>query len=132
MRRTTAIMIDLSHLSEEEQEKIMTVLKRDAELKKAEEERIKQLQKVVPEEDRRKYLSGEWFYEVKSQRHQDRIHGSDIILASMNQRKPSVVEYLTKPWGSRSRSISRKDSDGIMTSPKKTQTTESSMQLKER
>lgn len=34
-------MIDLSHLSEEEQEKIMTVLKRDAELKKAEEERIK-------------------------------------------------------------------------------------------
>lgn len=34
-------MIDLSHLSEEEQEMIMTVLKRDAELKKAEEERIK-------------------------------------------------------------------------------------------
>ncbi|CAM4552431.1 unnamed protein product [Leuciscus chuanchicus] len=125
-------MIDLSHLSEEEQEKIMTVLKRDAELKKAEEERIKQLQKAVPEEDRRKYLSGEWFYEVKSQRHQDRIHGSDIILASMNQRKSSVVEFLTKPWGGRSRSISRKDSDGIMTSPKKTQTTESSMQLKER
>ncbi|KAK7156310.1 hypothetical protein R3I94_006406 [Phoxinus phoxinus] len=125
-------MIDLSHLSEEEQEKIMTVLKRDAELKKAEEERIKQLQKAVPEEDRRKYLSGEWFYEVKSQRHQDRIHGSDIILASMNQRKPSVVEYLTKSWGGRSRSISRKDSDGIMTSPKKPQTTESSMQLKER
>ncbi|XP_077064756.1 uncharacterized protein sytl2b isoform X2 [Siphateles boraxobius] len=125
-------MIDLSHLSEEEQEKIMTVLKRDAELKKAEEERIKQLQKAVPEEDRRKYLSGEWFYEVKSQRHQDRIHGSDIILASMNQRKPSVVEYLTKPWGGRSRSISRKDSDGFITSPKKTQTTESSKQLKER
>ncbi|XP_067221903.1 uncharacterized protein sytl2b isoform X3 [Chanodichthys erythropterus] len=92
----------------------------------------RQLQKAVPEEDRRKYLSGEWFYEAKSQRHQDRIHGSDIIMASMKQRKPSVVEYLTKSWGGRSRSISRKDSDGIMTSPTKTQTTESSEQLKER
>ncbi|KAL1260661.1 hypothetical protein QQF64_008488 [Cirrhinus molitorella] len=125
-------MIDLSHLSEEEQEMIMTVLKRDSELKKAEEERIKQLQKAVPEEDKRKFMSGEWFYEAKSQRHQDKIHGSEIIMASMKQRKPSVVEYLTKSWGGRSRSISRKDSDGIMTSPKVTQTTESSEQLKER
>uniref|UniRef100_A0A9J8BQZ2 Synaptotagmin-like protein 2 n=1 Tax=Cyprinus carpio carpio TaxID=630221 RepID=A0A9J8BQZ2_CYPCA len=125
-------MIDLSHLSEEEQEMIMTVLKRDAELKKAEEERVKQLQKAVPEEDKRKFMTGEWFYEAKSQRHQDRIHGSEIIMASMKQRKPSVVEYLTKSWGGRSRSISRKDSDGIMTSPKVTQATESSEQLKER
>lgn len=111
---------------------IMKVLKRDAELKKAEEDRIKQLQKAIPEEDRRKYMSGEWFYEVKSQRHQDRIHGSDIIMASMKQRKPSVVEYLTKSWGGRSRSISRKDSEGIMTSPKITRTAESSEHLKER
>ncbi|XP_026138283.1 synaptotagmin-like protein 2 isoform X1 [Carassius auratus] len=125
-------MIDLSHLSEEEQEMIMTVLKRDAELKKAEEERIKHLQKAVPEEDKRKFMSGEWFYEAKSQRHQDRIHGSEIIMASMKQRKPSVVEYLTKSWGGRSRSISRKDSDVNMTSPKVTQTTESSEHLKER
>ncbi|XP_050985845.1 synaptotagmin-like protein 2 isoform X2 [Labeo rohita] len=122
-------MIDLSHLSEEEQEMIMTVLKRDAELKKAEEERIKQLQQAVPEEDKRKFMSGEWFYEAKSQRHQDKIHGSEIIMASMKQRKPSVVEYLTKSWGGRSRSISQKNSDGILTSPK---TTESSEQLKER
>ncbi|KTF75800.1 hypothetical protein cypCar_00037461 [Cyprinus carpio] len=125
-------MIDLSHLTEEEQEMIMTVLKRDTELKKAEEERIKQLQKAVPEEDKHKFMSGEWFYKLKAQRHQDRIHGSEIIIASMKQRKPSVVEYLTKSWGGRSRSISRKDSDGIMTSPKVTQTTESSEQLKER
>ncbi|XP_051535858.1 synaptotagmin-like protein 2 isoform X2 [Myxocyprinus asiaticus] len=122
-------MIDLSHLTEEEQEMIMVVLKRDAELKKSEEERIKQVRKVVHEEDRCKYMTGEWFYEVKSQRHQDRIHGSDIIMASMKQKKPSVVEYLTKSWGGRSRSVNRKNSDGIMT-PK--QATESSQQPKER
>lgn len=34
-------MIDLSHLTEEEQGMIMTVLRRDAELKKNEEERIR-------------------------------------------------------------------------------------------
>lgn len=39
--RTWVTMIDLSHLTEEEQAMIMTVLKRDEELKKAEEERIK-------------------------------------------------------------------------------------------
>ncbi|XP_051520791.1 LOW QUALITY PROTEIN: synaptotagmin-like protein 2 [Myxocyprinus asiaticus] len=122
-------MIDLSHLTEEEQAMIMVVLKRDTELKKSEEERIKQVQKVVSEEDRRKYMTGEWFYEVKSQRHQDRIHGSDIIIASMKQTKPTVVEYLTKSWGGRSRSVSRKNSEGIIT-PK--QATESSDQPKEK
>ncbi|XP_051965702.1 synaptotagmin-like protein 2 isoform X2 [Xyrauchen texanus] len=122
-------MIDLSHLTEEEQEMIMMVLKRDAELKKSEEERIKQVRKVVPDEDRCKYMTGEWFYEVKSQRHQDRIHGSDIIMASMKQKKPSVVEYLTKSWGGGSKSVNRKNSVGIMT-PK--QATESSQQPKER
>lgn len=34
-----------------------------------------------------KYLTGEWFYEVKSRRHTDKIHGSEIILASMKQGK---------------------------------------------
>ncbi len=35
------IMIDLSYLTEEEQEMILAVLKRDAELKKSEEQRVK-------------------------------------------------------------------------------------------
>lgn len=33
-----------------------------------------------------KYVTGEWFYEAKSRRHMDKIHGSEIILASMKQR----------------------------------------------
>ncbi|XP_022530426.2 synaptotagmin-like protein 2 isoform X2 [Astyanax mexicanus] len=95
-------MIDLSYLTEEEQGMIMTVLKRDAELKKSEEERIKHLNKAAPEEGRMKYVTGEWFYEAKSQRHQDRIHGSDIIIASMKQKKPMTVEFLTQSWRERS------------------------------
>uniref|UniRef100_A0AAZ3PKM1 Synaptotagmin-like 2b n=1 Tax=Oncorhynchus tshawytscha TaxID=74940 RepID=A0AAZ3PKM1_ONCTS len=101
-------MIDLSHLTEEEQSMIMTVLKRDEELKKAEEERIKQLQKTsAPVESRLKYLTGEWFYEAKSLRHRDKIHGSDIILASMKQRKASSLDgSLSRP-----RAVSGKVSD---------------------
>ncbi|XP_053543527.1 uro-adherence factor A isoform X4 [Ictalurus punctatus] len=91
-------MIDLSYLTEEEQEAIMAVLQRDAELKKAEEERVKHLQKQGPEEGKLKYITGEWFYEAKSQRHQDRIHGSDIIMASMKQKKPMTLEFLTQSW----------------------------------
>lgn len=49
------------------------------------------MQKQGPEEGKLKYITGEWFYEVKSQRHQDRIHGSDIIMASMKKTKPMTV-----------------------------------------
>uniref|UniRef100_A0A8C6SZL4 C2 domain-containing protein n=1 Tax=Neogobius melanostomus TaxID=47308 RepID=A0A8C6SZL4_9GOBI len=34
-----------------------------------------------------KYFTGEWFYEAKSRRHMDKIHGSEIILASIERRK---------------------------------------------
>uniref|UniRef100_A0A8D0ANQ1 Synaptotagmin-like protein 2 n=1 Tax=Sander lucioperca TaxID=283035 RepID=A0A8D0ANQ1_SANLU len=83
-------MIDLSHLTEEEQGAIMTVLRRDAELKKAEEERISGSQ---PDTER-KYRTGEWFYEAKSRRHMDKIHGSEIILASMKKRKAGLGVFI--------------------------------------
>ncbi|MEQ2236525.1 hypothetical protein ILYODFUR_013748 [Ilyodon furcidens] len=89
-------MIDLSHLTEEEQEMIMTVLKRDAQLKRAEEERIRKLENVLhsgsESDGKLKYLSGEWFYEAKSRRHSDKIHGSEIILASMRQGKAASLD----------------------------------------
>ncbi|XP_076002593.1 synaptotagmin-like protein 2 isoform X2 [Genypterus blacodes] len=89
-------MIDLSHLTEEEQGVIMTVLRRDAELKRAEEERIRKLQTILNSSSQAdanlKYLSGEWFYEAKSRRHMDKIHGSEIILASMKQRKGGSLD----------------------------------------
>ncbi|XP_018546765.1 synaptotagmin-like protein 2 isoform X7 [Lates calcarifer] len=85
-------MIDLSFLTEEEQETILAVLKRDAELKKAEEQRVHNLQKTISDRSQLRYLTGEWFYETKQLRHQDRIHGSDIIRASMRHtHKPLTI-----------------------------------------
>ncbi|XP_072320309.1 uncharacterized protein [Eucyclogobius newberryi] len=88
-------MIDLSHLTEEEQEVIMTVLSRDAELKRAEEERIRKLENVLSSDTQQpdsnlKYFTGEWFYEAKSRRHMDTIHGSEIILASIKLKNSAL------------------------------------------
>ncbi|NXI32447.1 SYTL2 protein, partial [Sterrhoptilus dennistouni] len=83
-------MIDLSFLTEEEQEAIMKVLQRDAELKRTEEERVRHLPEKVKDHVQLKNMSGQWFYEAKSKRHRDRIHGADIIRASM-RRKPATI-----------------------------------------
>lgn len=85
-------MIDLSFLTEEEQKTIVAVLKRDAELKKAEEKRIQNLKKTVADKSKLKYLTGEWFYQSKHLRHQEYIDPSDIIRASMRRTfKPQTV-----------------------------------------
>ncbi|XP_035035234.1 synaptotagmin-like protein 2 isoform X5 [Hippoglossus stenolepis] len=90
-------MIDLSYLTEEEQETILAVLKRDAELKKADEHRVLELQRRVSDTGQLRYLTGEWFYETKQLRHQDRIHGSDIIRASMRHtHKPLTILELSQ------------------------------------
>ncbi|NWR32487.1 SYTL2 protein, partial [Tachuris rubrigastra] len=88
-------MIDLSFLTEEEQEAIMKVLQRDAELKRAEAERIRHLPEKVKDDVQLKNMSGQWFYEEKSKRHRDKIHGTDIIRASM-RRKPATIAEVSQ------------------------------------
>ncbi|XP_042355103.1 synaptotagmin-like protein 2 isoform X2 [Plectropomus leopardus] len=90
-------MIDLSFLTEEEQETILAVLRRDAELKKAEEQRVLKLQRTVSDKGQLRYMTGEWFYETKQLRHQDRIHGSELIRASMKKSyKPLTILELSQ------------------------------------
>ncbi|NXO17277.1 SYTL2 protein, partial [Oriolus oriolus] len=83
-------MIDLSFLTEEEQEAIMKVLQRDAELKRTDEERVRHLPEKIKDRVQLKNMSGQWFYEAKAKRHRDKIHGADIIRASM-RRKPATI-----------------------------------------
>ncbi|XP_027704071.1 synaptotagmin-like protein 2 isoform X10 [Vombatus ursinus] len=84
-------MIDLSFLTEEEQDAIMKVLQRDAELKRAEEERVRRLPEKIKDDQQLKNMSGQWFYEAKSKRHRDKIHGADIIRASIRKKKPQTI-----------------------------------------
>ncbi|XP_044775653.1 synaptotagmin-like protein 2 isoform X21 [Neomonachus schauinslandi] len=85
-------MIDLSFLTEEEQEAIMKVLQRDAALKRVEEERVRHLPEKIKDDQQLKNMSGQWFYEAKAKRHRDRIHGADIIRASMRKKNLQVAE----------------------------------------
>ncbi|XP_060542170.1 synaptotagmin-like protein 2 isoform X3 [Pantherophis guttatus] len=87
-------MIDLSFLTDEEQESILKVLQRDADLKKAEEERIRNLPEKVKDDAQVKNMSGQWFYEAKAKRHREKIHGADIIRASI-RRKPLTIAELS-------------------------------------
>ncbi|XP_069825799.1 synaptotagmin-like protein 2 isoform X9 [Dendropsophus ebraccatus] len=90
-------MIDLSFLTDAEQEAILKVLHRDAELKKAEEHRVRELQDKVDDENELKYKSGQWFYEAKSKRHRDKIHGADLVRASIRKRKsPTTLAELSQ------------------------------------
>ncbi|XP_070346591.1 synaptotagmin-like protein 2 isoform X12 [Equus asinus] len=85
-------MIDLSFLTEEEQEAIMKVLQRDAALKRVEEERVRHLPEKIKDDQQLKNMSGQWFYEAKAKRHRDKIHGTDIIRASMRKKRLQVAE----------------------------------------
>lgn len=51
----------------------------------------RKLQRTERDKHKLKYLTGEWFYETKSNRHRDKIHGTDIIRASMMRRKPVTI-----------------------------------------
>ncbi|XP_040196010.1 synaptotagmin-like protein 2 isoform X12 [Rana temporaria] len=88
-------MIDLSFLTEAEQEAILKVLNRDAELKKSEDQRVKNLHDVVHDDNEFKYKSGQWFYDAKSKRHREKIHGVDLVRASIRKRKkPATIAEL--------------------------------------
>ncbi|XP_047372176.1 synaptotagmin-like protein 2 isoform X6 [Sciurus carolinensis] len=89
-------MIDLSFLTEEEQEAIMKVLQRDAALKRTEEERVRHLPEKIKDDQQLKNMSGQWFYEAKAKRHRDKIHGADIIRASMRKKRLQVAVEQSK------------------------------------
>ncbi|XP_069495912.1 synaptotagmin-like protein 2 isoform X24 [Ambystoma mexicanum] len=96
-------MIDLSFLTEEEQEAIMKVLQRDAELKKAEEDRVRVLEDSIDDTNELKNKTGQWFYEAKSKRHRDKIHGADLIRASIRKKKPQTIAELSQSISERSK-----------------------------
>ncbi|XP_068037678.1 synaptotagmin-like protein 2 isoform X3 [Anomalospiza imberbis] len=52
--------------------------------------RVGHLPEKVKDHVQLKNMSGQWFYEAKSKRHRDKIHGADIIRASM-RRKPATI-----------------------------------------
>lgn len=82
-------LLDLSFLTEEEQEAISDVLKRDAQLRQLEEGRVSKLRASLADPWQLKILTGDWFQEARSQRHHHAHFGSDLIRASIRRKKSS-------------------------------------------
>ncbi|XP_055467097.1 synaptotagmin-like protein 1 isoform X3 [Psammomys obesus] len=80
-------LLDLSFLTEEEQEAIADVLKRDAHLRQLEEGRVSKLRASLADPWRLKILTGDWFQEARSQRHHHAHFGSDLVRASIRRKK---------------------------------------------
>ncbi|XP_028674515.1 synaptotagmin-like protein 1 [Erpetoichthys calabaricus] len=80
-------LLDLSFLSEEEQNCILRVLVRDNELRGVEEGRIRHLRRTVSDQRRLKVLTGDWFNDARSKNHKDEKFGSDIVRASIRRKK---------------------------------------------
>lgn len=82
-------LLDLSFLTEEEQEAISDVLKRDAQLRQLEEGRVSKLRASLADPWQLKILTGDWFQEARSQRHHHAHFGSDLVRASIRRKKSS-------------------------------------------
>ncbi|XP_068008160.1 synaptotagmin-like protein 2 isoform X1 [Melanerpes formicivorus] len=98
-------MLDLSFLTEEEYEKLMKVLQRDAELKKKDGDRIRRIQGSIKDEKKKKFMTGEWFSEVKAKRFQEDLEGPDLLRASIRRKKGKLEteakEHIQTGLGSR-------------------------------
>ncbi|XP_070805804.1 synaptotagmin-like protein 1 [Pituophis catenifer annectens] len=94
-------LLDLSFLTEEEQNAIVEVLQRDMQLQMSEEGRINKLRKSISDPNWLKIFSGEWFRDVRSKRHQRNLFGADIVRASIRRKKkPKAGEQELKQQSS--------------------------------
>ncbi|KAM5321767.1 synaptotagmin-like protein 1 isoform 1-T2 [Glossophaga mutica] len=82
-------LLDLSFLTEEEQEAIAEVLTRDAHLRQLEEGRVRKLRDSLADPGQLKILTGDWFQEARAQRHHHAHLGSDLVRASIRRKKSS-------------------------------------------
>lgn len=59
---------------------------------------LRHLPEKVKDRVQLKNMSGQWFYEAKSKRHRDKIHGADIIRASMRRKPATIGKHLVCTW----------------------------------
>ncbi|KAJ1188425.1 hypothetical protein NDU88_005186 [Pleurodeles waltl] len=91
-------LLDLSYLTEDEQRAIDKVLSRDTQLRQKDEGRIRKLRQTVSDPTQLKFLTGDWFCEVRAKRHRGKKFGSDIVQASIRRKKKPKGEREKSPW----------------------------------
>lgn len=79
--------LDLSHLTEEEQSRILQVIQRDLELQQLDKGRVRILEQTETDPARLRTLSGVWFNEERSKRHHNRASVCAVVHATLRHRK---------------------------------------------
>ncbi|XP_074543111.1 synaptotagmin-like protein 1 isoform X1 [Halichoeres trimaculatus] len=79
--------LDLSHLTDEEQSRILKVVQRDLELRRLDEGRVRILEQTVTDPARLRSLTGVWFNEERSKRHHNQTPVCTIVHATLRHRK---------------------------------------------
>ncbi|CAH2315421.1 synaptotagmin 2 [Pelobates cultripes] len=87
MKNSTGTTLDLSFLTDEEYEKLIDVLHRDAELQRKESDRLSRLQGSLKDEKKKKFVTGAWFHDIKSKRFQEDLQGPELLRASIRKKK---------------------------------------------
>ncbi|XP_062863935.1 synaptotagmin-like protein 1 [Trichomycterus rosablanca] len=107
--RDAGVPINLSHLSPHEEELIQRVLLRDEDLNRLETGRTRKLRQSVPDLRQLKFLTGEWFEELKSRRFGHQPLASALVRSSMRRKKseghkqrPSLRSVVQKEDGEKS------------------------------
>ncbi|XP_077163431.1 synaptotagmin-like protein 2 [Paroedura picta] len=83
-------MLDLSFLTEGEYEQLLQVLQRDAELKRKDGDRIRRLQGSLNDEKKKKFVTGEWFHDVKAKRFQEDLEGPDLLRVWIRKKRSNT------------------------------------------
>ncbi|XP_005544349.2 synaptotagmin-like protein 1 isoform X1 [Macaca fascicularis] len=105
----TERLLDLSFLTEEEQEAIAGVLQRDARLRQLEEGRVSKLRASLADPGQLKILTGDWFQEARSQRHHNAHFGSDLVRASMRRKKSARGDQAPSSDGEAEAAVKEKE-----------------------
>ncbi|KAK7142609.1 hypothetical protein R3I94_012078 [Phoxinus phoxinus] len=89
-------LIDLSFLSAEEEAAIRQVLVRDEDLKRLESGRVRTLRQSVPDLQKLKTLTGEWFEELRVKRYGLQTDVTAVVRTSMRWKKTAA--HKTNPF----------------------------------
>lgn len=94
--KSASELIDLSFLSAEEEAAIRQVLLRDEDLKRLESGRVRTLRQSVPDLQKLKTLTGEWFEELRVKRYGLQTDVTAVVRTSMRWKKTAA--HKTNPF----------------------------------
>ncbi|XP_077095240.1 synaptotagmin-like protein 2 isoform X2 [Siphateles boraxobius] len=96
LSKSASELIDLSFLSAEEEAAIRQVLLRDEDLKRLESGRVRTLRQSVPDLQKLKTLTGEWFEELREKRYGLQTDATAVVRTSMRWKKTAA--HKTNPF----------------------------------